>query len=484
MLHKLYISGIVLGGLVLWAPLGKAQNPNAAAQQPLPANPASLGIASAPKEAASGSRVIEGQDVVADTTPLTGAQNLTLGLPSSGHSFLLPSFGIATQAQMDPYNSSQPNSPGVIGSTYLTGRLALSRSSGRSNLSLDYMAGGSFSTDSNQESSGVQSLHFSDTIHWGRWSAMFGDQLSYTSQSPFGFGGLGSLNTLGVGLGNVVGANPGFRDSFLPSQSILMSGAPQVSNSVIGEVDYALSYRASLTFAGSYGLLHFVDTGFQNSSSATFQAGYNYLLDRKNSIGVFYRFGTNLFSGLSHGVSDHSIQVSYARRITGRLSFQVSAGPDARTHKSPLSGPSTVASWSASSSLTYRYRHLGTGFSYNHSVSGGSGVLAGAETDLLTGFLNHPFKRDWTGSISTGYSRNHALQQTTPNANSISPQAWFASAQLSRQFVRYGSLYIAYSASGQSGLASICTLPACSASAVSSTVSIGYNWGLRPIVLE
>jgi hypothetical protein len=484
MLQKLCISGIVLGGLVLWAPLGKAQNPNAAAQQPLPANPASVGIASAPKEAARGSRVLEGQDVVADTTPLAGAQDLRLGLPSSGHNFLLPSFGIATQAQINPYNSSLPNSPGVIGSTYLSGRLALSRSSGRSNLSLDYMAGGSFSTDSKQGSSGIQSLHFSDTIHWGRWSTMFGDQLSYTSQSPFGFGGLGSLNTLGVGLGNVVGANPGFRDSFLPSQSILVSGAPQVSNAVIGEVDYALSHRASLTFAGSYGLLYFVDSGFQNGSNITFQAGYNYLLDRKNSIAVFYRFSTNLFSGLSQGVDDHSIQVSYARRITGRLSFQVSAGPDAQIYKSPLSGPGAVASWTVSSSLAYQYRHLGTGFSYNHSVSGGSGVLAGAETDLLSGFLNHPFKRDWAGSISTGYSRNRALQQTTPNANTTAPQSWFATAQLSRQFARYGSLYIAYSASGQSSLASICTLPACGGSALNSTISIGYNWGLRPIVLE
>jgi len=321
-------------------------------------------------------------------------------------------------------------------------------------------------------------------IHGGRWSTLIGDQLSYTPQSPFGFGGLGSLNNLGVGLGNGMGSNPGFNNNFLPGQSILISGSPQISNAVIGEVDYALSHRASLTFAGSYGLLDFVNPGFQNSSSATFQGGYNYLLDRKNSIAVFYRFNANMFSGLSQRIEDHSVQLSYARRITGRLSFQVGGGPNANLYQSPLAGPSAVASWTASSSLSYHYRHLGTGLSYNHSVTGGSGLLVGARTDLLSGNVNHSLNRDWDATVSGGYSRNHALQQTTSNANSTSPQAWFATVQVSRHFVRYGSLFIGYSASGQSSLASICMLPACRVSSLSTAVSIGYNWGLRPIVLE
>jgi len=346
------------------------------------------------------------------------------------------------------------------------------------------MTGGSFSTDSNQGNSGIQSLHFSDSIHWGRWSSMFGDQLGYTSQSPFGFGGLGGLNNLGVGFGNGVGSNSDFRNGFLPGQSILITGAPQVSNAAIGEVDYALSHRASLTFAGSYGLLDFANAGFQNSSNATFQGGYNYLLDRKNSIAVFYRFNATMFSGLSQRIEDHSMQLSFARRITGRLSFQVGAGPDVLIYKSPLIGPSTVASWTGSASLRYQYRRLGTGFSYNHSVTGGSGLLAGAETDMFSGYLNHALNREWDATVSTGYSRNHALQQTMLTAGSASPQAWFASAQVSRHFVRYGSLFMAFGTSGQSSLVSLCTLPACRVSSLSNTVSIGYNWGLRPIALE
>jgi len=487
MSRKICLSGIVLSSLVLWVPLSNAQNPSAGAQQPLPTNSASLATAPAAKEAATGFPVIEEQEVVADTTPLAGAQNLTLGLPPSVHSFLLPSFGISSQAQTNPYNSSQSGSPAVIESTYLTGRLALSRTSGRSSLSLDYLTGGSFSTDSNQGNSGIQNLHFSDMINWGRWSTMFGDQLSYTSQSPFGFGGLGGLNSLGVGLGNGVGSNAGFRNDFLPGQSILITGSPQISNAAIGEVSYALNHRASLTFVGSFGLLDFVNAGFQNSSYATFQGGYNYLLDRKNSIAVFYRFNDFWYANPSQafqGIQDHNVQMSFARRVTGRLSFQVGAGPDTRVYHAPLAGPSTLVTWTASSSLNYQYRHLAAGLTFNHSLTGGSGVFLGATTDLLSGSVSRTFNRDWDGAFTAGYSRNQPIQQTTPNANMISPQAWFVTARVNRHFVRYGSFFIAYSASGQSSLASVCTLPACTVSTLSSSVSIGYNWGLRPIVLE
>jgi hypothetical protein len=313
---------------------------------------------------------------------------------------------------------------------------------------------------------------------------MFGDQLSYTSQSPFGFGGLGGLNNLGVGLGNGVGSTSQFRPGFLPDQSILINGSPQLSNAAIGEVDYALSHRSSLTFAGSYDNLYFVNSGFHAGSSAAFQGGYNHSLDRMNSIAVFYGFSEFMFGNLAQKIQNHSVQISYARRITGRLSFQVGAGPMVELFRSPLAGPGTVATWTASASLNYQHRHTGTALNYNHLATGGSGVLAGASTDLFSGSMNHSFNRDWEGEVSSGYSRNHALQQTTPNASTISPQGWFATARVSRHFVRYGSLYVSYGVSGETGLGAVCTLPACTANSLAHTVAIGYNWGLRPVVLE
>lgn len=488
MLRKLCIAGILLGGLVVGIPRSEAQDTKSGPQEPLqPMPPAGVG-GSTPtaKPAATGSPMTQEETVVPDSRPLAGAQDLTLGSTPSGHNLLLPSFGVTTQAQTNPYNARQANSPDVLSATFLTGRLAINRTSGRSQLLFDYLAGGMFSKDLNQGNSVIQSLGFSDTISWGRWSQMFGDQLSYTSQSPFGFGGLGGLNNLGVSLGNAGGSSPGFRPNFVPNQSILIYGEPQISNAVIAQTGYALSHRSSLTFVGSYGILDFVNGGFQDSSNASFQAGYNYSLSRKDSISSFYHFSTFMFSGVSQRIQTHSVQLSYARQITGRLSFQISAGPQVDIFRSAAVGPGTVADWTLTGALNYQLRSKknGMSISFDRLMTGGSGVLPGAETDVAQGTLTHGFNRDWDGAVSVGYSRNDAFQQTIRKGNTISPQAWFATAQVSRHFVRYGRLFIAYSASGQSSLASICTLPACRVSSLSSTVSIGYNWGLRPIVLE
>jgi hypothetical protein len=493
MLKKIIAMAILVSGIFASGPRAAAQGPSGAgsgSQQPLPpAPPANVGGSdTVAKPAATGGPVTPEEIVVPDSLPLSGAQNLTLGSTLSSHNFLLPSFGVIVQGQINPYNTSgTAGNSSLIGSTYLTGRLALNRTSGQSQLTLDYLAGGSFSSDSSQGNSGIQSLNFSDSHQWGRWSFLVGDHLSYTAQSPFGFGGIGGLGNFGVGLGNLGGSSPGFQPGFLPNQSIFIDGTPQISNGAVGEVDYKFSPRASFTFAGSYGLLDFIGNGFQNTSSGTFQSGYNYLLDRSNSVGVFYRFSDIMFGPAYQaiqGIKDHSVQATYARRLVGRLSLQVGAGPDFRIFRAPLAGPSTEISWAAMVSLTYAHRYLSTGFTYSHSLTGGSGTFLGATTDLFTGDLNRSFGRNWDGGLSAGYSRNQALQQTTAAASGLAPQAWFTSLHASRHFVRYGSLFISANVSGQSNLAAVCTLAACNVNSLSTSISLGYNWGLRPIVLD
>jgi hypothetical protein len=311
---------------------------------------------------------------------------------------------------------------------------------------------------------------------------MFGDQFTYLPSSSFGFGGLGGLDNLGVSLGSV-GSTPGFRQDILPNQSIMTNGARRIGNTVITQTSYALGYRSSLTFGATYGILHFIDDGFQDSSNASFSGGYNYLLSPLNSMSISYGFSRLMFSNLPLGSDDHTVKLSFARRITERMSFQIGAGPDVQIYRLPLAGPRTVVGWVLNSGLNYKFRHVGAMFNYSHSLMGGSGVLRGAETDMFSGNLNRSFG-NWEGSVSAGYSRNQALEQTTVNASAIAPQGWFATAQASRHFVRYGSLFVAYNVSGQSSLAAVCTLPACRTSTLSQTVSIGYNWGFRPIILE
>jgi hypothetical protein len=419
---------------------------------------------------------------VPDTRPLSGAQDLSLGTQSGSHNFVLPSFGITTQMETNPYRSTQGNQSGLISTTYLTARMGVNKISDRSELLFDYLAAGGFSNDANQTSAVIQSLNFAETVTRGRWSQMFGDEFTYTPESSFGFSGIG-LNNLGVGLGDGVGSSPGFSQSLQPDQSILTKGSRRISNSAISQTTYALGYRSSLTFLGSYATLHFADSALQNSTEAAGRIGYNYLLSPLNSMAVSYGYNRLTFSGLVLNIQEHVVQLSFARRVTGHLSFQVGAGPDVQIFQATIPGAGTVVSWAGSSALKYQQGHIRVGLDYDHLLGNGGGVLPGAKSDLVSAELGRTF-RAWDATLWIGYASNRGLSQTTLNAGAIAPQRWFATARASRHFVRYGSLFIGYSANGQSSLMSICALPACAANSLIHTVSVGYNWGLRPIILQ
>jgi hypothetical protein len=422
----------------------------------------------------------DGPPDLQDTRPLAGAQNLSLGSRSSNRGFLLPSFGVTTQAQFNPYGSGAANNSSPLSTTFLSGRLALNKISTGSELLVDYLAGGGFSSASTQSSSVIQSLDFSETIRGGRWQQMFGEQFSYLPTSSFNFSGLGGLSNFGVSLGGV-GSTPSLRPNLVPNQSIFTNGAERISNAAIVQTTYALGYRSSLNFLGTYGTLHFLQSGFYDSSMINAGAGYNYLLSPLNSMAISYGFSRLMLSALAVGPESHSVQLSLARRITGRLSFQAGAGPDFQFYNRPLGGTNMIVSWTANSALAYQLRNWGTGFSYDHSLTAGSGVLPGAETDVFSGHLERRFG-NWEASMTMGYSRNRAPRQTSTPA--ITPQGWYAGVQASRRFARFGSLFVSYNVLGQSSLATVCLLPACSPNRVTQTVSLGYNWGLRPIILE
>ncbi|MCU1241329.1 MAG: hypothetical protein JWO71_2055 [Candidatus Acidoferrum typicum] len=414
-----------------------------------------------------------------DTRPLGGVQDLSLGSQASRHSFLLPSFGVISQVQFNPYESKPAGNSSPATSTYVSGRLALNKISARSETLLDYLAAGAFATNSNQGNSIVQSVDFAETIKGGRWSHVFGDQFTYLPGSSFNFGGLGGLGNFGLGLSSV-GLTPGFRQDLVPNQSVLTNAAA-ISNAAFVQTTYALGYRSSLNFFGTYGTLHFLDNGFQNSSSVSGGASYGYLLSPLNSMAVSYGFNRFIFPHLPVGADSHTVQLSFARRITGRMSFQAGAGPEIQVYRSPLAGSGTVLSWTANAGVNYRLREWGASLYYSHSLGGGSGVLAGAEADTVSGHLSRGFGK-WRGFTSVGYARNRALQQTSIHV--IAPQSWFGGAQISRGFGTLGSFFLSYNASRQSSLAAVCSVPACASNQLMQTISVGYNWGFRPIVLE
>jgi len=482
MFAKRYILWLYLAGTLACGHGLRAQSTGAQPDKPIP--PDSIGGAS--DNAANNPDEIFPIDqpkLTPDTRPLAGAQALTLGTVNKSYNFILPSFSVVAQGGYSSYSPSSTSGSNTTFGGFAAGRLALNHVSTYSSILLDYLAAGSFSQDSSLGNSVIQSLSIAYTFQRGRWTTMLGDQLSYTPASPFGFGGLGGLDSLGIGLGNGVGYDPGFLPNYVPNQTLFLDGASRLSNSVIAQDDYALTHRSSLTFVGSYGVLKFFNAGFEDGNSVSFQAGYNYALSRKDSIAVAYQFGRFAFFNAPTKIMTHAAIFSYSRRVTGRMSFQVGGGPQAQVFDEPGTNNQTAMNWTLQSGLSYEIGRTALSASYSHSQTGGSGLFIGAETDTITGSANRRLNRSWAGSMSVGYARNQTLKQTTPTGYSANPETWFAAVQVSRQFFRYGSVSLSYGFSHESSLLGFCTLPSCTASTSSQFISVSYTWGLRPLVL-
>ena len=150
------------------------------------------------------------------------------------------------------------------------------------------------------------------------------DQLSYLPESSFGFAGTAGASLPGVGTG--VGLGSGFT----PGQSILTPEGQNLSNAFDVELDTKLTSRSSLTFVGGYSLLRYFDDNLLNFGDATFQAGYNYQLTRKDTVAVSYNFSAYRYSNVDQSLNLNTIQGSYARRVTGPAGVSDRCGPSIR----------------------------------------------------------------------------------------------------------------------------------------------------------
>src|SRR6202140_5345589 len=189
------IQGWVLITMFLAAPVAWAQGtgpakndpreqPVAPYPAPLPAGSTSVLALNSP-QGATGDVQMAGND-----RPLSGVQEPTLGPAVGARNFLVPSFSATSQLSTSSTGAGfgQP-----ADFNYLLGTLDLNHVSNRSELLLHYSGGGMFSTFLN---SAIQDLEFSYNYKWQRWSLLLGDEVSFLSESPFGFGGVGGLQFL------------------------------------------------------------------------------------------------------------------------------------------------------------------------------------------------------------------------------------------------------------------------------------------------
>ena len=445
-------------------------------EQPIPAYKSPLA-----SQADNGDIINGPTELGPDNRPLTGIQDLSLGVPLDRHSYWQP------HAEVDLVGDSEPpaaNSGGWTAWSTVIGGVDVHRYSGNSQLTFDYLGGGVFSTNGGTGNGIIQDANFEAQFTFRRWTLTLIDELRYTPELAFGNIGFGGIpTTIGVPVGLPFGAN----------QTILNAFGQRLTNATAVQADVRLSRRSSLTFSAGYSELYFFDQDLLNSTAIYAQAGYNHQLSKLDTIGVSYVFNGFRFSSFSQSIDTHSALLSYGRRVTGRLAFQIAAGPQYAIFATGLSCGATGVDvppcastnellWSLNTTLSYQLERTGFFATYSHGVTGGSGVLAGAIGDTVLGTVSRQITRTFTGDVELAYARNSGLAVAIPNFPILNGtfDYWTAGAHLTHPIGRTLQFIFGYQLQYQNSNATFCTGPNCGGSFTRNLINVGLAWRGRP----
>jgi hypothetical protein len=412
---------------------------------------------------------------------LSGVQNLSLGEQAT-RSYWQPRFDVSGSADSNPQETGHGQNWGTW--TSGSGGVEIHRVAGSSNMVLSYTAGGMYSDQDSGVGNGVvQGLSFNDKFTFRRSILTILDQSNYLPESSFGFGGLGLEPVSGV-------TAPG--SAFNPGQAVLTGRGKILNNSNTIELDQLLTRRSSLTFSGGYSLLHYFDSDLLNYGTVNARAGYNYQVTQRDSLAVSYTFGDYRYSNLDESFSEHTLQLSFGRVVSGKLAFQIAAGPQVVVSQfaTTLMGTSvsgtnsatrTQLLWSLNTALQYQQHRNGLALSYSHGVGGGSGVLIGAEMDTISGSVTRQMSRTFSSGLTGGYSRTQGLPGSGAQANE-DYDYWFAGVNLTEPLSASVALTLSYQAQYQTSNAVACVGPTCGTNILRHVISVGLGWHERPLL--
>jgi hypothetical protein len=458
-----------------------------------------------------------------ENPPVTG-----LDAPSSepvfgGRSYLVPGLQLSESVASNAYGSAG-NGSGTGGVTHALGSLDLQKVSKKSQFGLDYIAGGDFYEGANSSGSHAYQVHTlgaDERILWRSGQLAIRDSFDYLPEGTFGFdsfggaGGfapaLGGSGITGIGSGSglgggLTGGTPA--GLFGGGQYGSLGFEPRIDNLSIVDITQAFSARTSVTLGGGFDVTHYLDKSRSlvnavNSEQTTGQVGYNYLLNKRDQIGVTYAFQEFHFPQAfgAGSVNTHIWNLLYARRISGRLNLVLGGGPQLlyiHTPEIPLgtflglqialpAQTTKVISGNGNVSLGYTVSaRTAVQVSYMHYITGGSGFFAGAKTDAARASVSHLFARYWTTSTDVGYSRNSNLHSSAAptGVNSQAYKYWYGGTSIRRQLGRYLGVFASYQYDhfGFSGCASSGSL--CGQSANGHIGTIGIDWHPNPLRLD
>ncbi len=470
---------IVLCSALLAVPAARAQ------QQP-PDQSAPPSQAAQPNESPSPEETeptdVNGQRLNPDTRSLAGVQTVSLGVPALEHSYWQPSFFATVAGDSNPLLT--PNTTSWTTWTTLLGALAVRANSGHSEFSMDYVGGGSISSDASVQNAVVQEMQVGERIKGRRASLSLLDQVAYIPETSFGYGGLSALS---LPDGGALGLQP----SLVPTETILSARGQRLLNSSLVEFDALLSPRATFTVAGGYAFLHDFNNIVFDFDNTIGQAGFSYQASRQDAIAVLYRYDAFRFTNANETLAGHIAELTYARRVTGRLAFEIGAGPEYAIFRVPsTTGTGSISTtniyWVGDASLTYSLRHTSLALNYDHGIAGGSGVLSGSIADTVRGSISSQLSRTFRGDLSVGYARNQPLSVGSMAATTSNPtfDYYYGTLGISHPFGHSVTLSLDYFTQYQHVDGTYCVGTVCGNTILRQQISLGLNMHTRPFAIE
>jgi hypothetical protein len=481
---KQLISLSIICALALCLPAAQAQqksqkdprvNPPVQPVQPLA--PTESSSVQSPSDTGD-SAAVPGQ-TRSDRLALGGARAWDLGLSDTGHNYFLGSLSVYQGGDTNPRSSQQ--SLGMTAVTTAGANLAFHRLWSRSETTFEYRGAGKIYPSRSDINTSFHEFGFTQEVTARRWKLLLNDQFSY---SPDAYGGASGFGRLPSGLGGGMDNGMVNVNRLLgPSQSILSERGARISNMVSGEVDLYTSRVTSLSFTASHGNLHFLDSGFVDARIETFRTGYNRMLTARDTVSAFYSASLFRFQGGGTSIDNHSVFLSYGRRLTGRLAFQVAAGPRVALIKSAGGDRESQLGWTMDTSVHYRLPYSDLKLEYLRGITEGSGLLRGTETDEVRGSVSRSLTRMWTGTLSAGYAHNHSLVPLV-SSGERTYNGWRAGVRFDRPVGRYSSMYLIYTAQQQTSNVANCTDVTCGMVRLRHVFGIGFTFRFRPIDIE
>lgn len=410
-------------------------------------------------------------EAVPDTRPVTGVLPLTVGAFGTERSFFSPSFQFLQTVDTNPAVTIGQSDPVAV--TNMAGNAQLQRVWRQSQFSANATVGGSIYAGDSDLNTAFEAVQLQQVFQFRRWSLTLADNVSDTPESAFGFSGLSAFG----------GFN--FTTATAPNQSILTSHGRQISNTALGQMNYALNSRSSFTVSGNFGILRYSGPELLDSDQGGFQVGYNYALNPRDFLGVSYGLNLIRYPGIStpESLNSHNLQLAYAHKVTGRLAVRVSGGPQINQTTLPPMTAVTEVGWLGQSSLIFRFRKSELQFGYSHGVTAGAGVLGLAKNDQVQGNLTSRLTRTLTASFTAGYAHNTNLQEVvaspTPAFNTE-----FVSVGLNRPVGHEANLLFNYAFQHQSTNVLSCNLGLCGNDLDRHIVGVGFQWHMRPMLIH